>query len=77
MNGFVFEIYPISSNDSPTTNVRIGFAVDDVDSVIPSLSEIGAEVIVASYDSEWGRRAVVKDLGGHTVELLTPHQRTL
>lgn len=32
-----------------------------------------SELIVSSpADSEWGRRAVVKDLDGHTVELLTP-----
>ena len=31
----------------------------------------GAEVVTPPSDSEWGRRAVVKDLDGHIVELVT------
>ena len=32
-------------------------------------------MVAAPNDSEWGRRAVVKDLDGHTVELVTPPGR--
>lgn len=74
VHGFVFEIYPIGKHP-PTIGTRIGFAVDDVDSIVNMLVAIGAELISPVADSEWGRRAVVKDLDGHVVELLTPPSR--
>jgi len=37
-----------------------------------SLMAHGANVVSAPSDSEWGRRAVLKDFDGHTVELATP-----
>lgn len=75
VNGFVFELYPLRPGDTPTTGTRIGFHVDDVDSLVEMVTAIGATMVVAPQDSEWGRRAVVKDLDGHTVELLTPPNR--
>lgn len=74
VNGFVFEIYPLG-NYSPTTGTRIGFSVDEVDSILTMLGAMGAELISSPADSEWGRRAVVKDLDGHIVELLKPPSR--
>jgi hypothetical protein len=41
------------------------------------LVAIGAELISPAADSEWGRRAVVKDLDGHVVELITPPNRDI
>lgn len=72
--GFVFEIYPLG-NHPPTTSTRIGFSVDDVDSLVVMLVRIGAELISAPTDTQWGRRAVMKDFDGHTIELLTPPDR--
>ena len=74
VHGFVFELYPIGSA-GPTTSARIGFSVDDVDSVAETLADVGGELLFGPVDSRWGRRAVVKDLDGHTVELLTPPNR--
>ncbi len=74
VDGFVFEIYPLG-NHPPTTGTRIGFSVDDVDSIVTMLVAMGAELISPPADSEWGRRAVVKDLDGHVVELLKPPSR--
>ena len=71
VNGIVFEIYPLTPKSEPTTSTRIGFSVDSVDEIVPMLSQLGAKVVVAPTDSEWGRRAVVKDLDGHSVELTT------
>lgn len=71
VDGFVFEIYPIGSAAS-TASTRIGFSVDDVDAVIELLVEVGGELVLGPKDSEWGRRAVMKDLDGHTIELMTP-----
>ena len=74
VNGFVFEIYPSTSKSPPTVGTRIGFKVDSVDEVVRLLSRFGAVVITPPADSEWGRRAVVKDFDGHVVELLTPNR---
>ena len=74
VDGFVFEIYPLGKRQ-PTLDTRIGFSVDDVDSIVPMLVAIGAELVSPVAESEWGRRAVVKDFDGHTVELLTPPNR--
>ncbi len=72
MNGMVFEIYPLGAKSAPTTGTRIGFRVDDVDGLLARLVEAGVEVIAPPADSEWGRRAVVKDGDGHVVELTAP-----
>jgi hypothetical protein len=73
VNGLVFEIYPLTTKSPPTVGARIGFRVDSVDKVVAVLSRIGAVVVTPPADSEWGRRAVVKDFDGHIVELLTPN----
>ena len=73
--GFVFEIYPQRNADDATTNTRLGFNVDDVDAVIDLLREIDVTIVTQPTDTEWGRRAVVKDFDGHTVELVTPAKR--
>lgn len=76
VNGFVFELYPLAAGGEPTTGTRIGFSVAAVDELVLGLvQEVGAEVVSAPHDSEWGRRAVVRDLDGHTVELVTPFGR--
>ena len=69
-DGFVFEIYPLSPKQQPTVWTRVGFSVGNVDSLVDSLGEAGAKVVSRPRDSEWARRAVVKDLDGHTVELV-------
>lgn len=74
VGGFVFELYPLG-NQPPTIGTRIGFSVNDVDSMVPMLVALGAKVISPAADTEWGRRAVVKDFDGHVVELLTPPNR--
>ncbi|HVV99819.1 MAG TPA: VOC family protein, partial [Planctomycetaceae bacterium] len=75
VDGFVFELYPLGADRAPTTGVRIGFSVDSVDELVPLVREAGAEVVQGPHDSAWGRRAVVRDLDGHTVELVTPPGR--
>ncbi|TWT38864.1 VOC family protein [Blastopirellula retiformator] len=67
--GQVFEIYPLSSDDSPTTSARVGFAVADVDATYTALLEAGGSSVSSPRDSPWGRRAVVADPDGHRVEI--------
>ena len=73
--GFVFEIYPQRDEASTTINTRIGFNVDSVDASLESLMKLDVDVVSPAKNSEWGRRAVVRDLDGHTVELVTPPNR--
>jgi lactoylglutathione lyase len=76
-NGMVFEIYPSTAKSSPTTGTRIGVRVGSVDEMIKLLSQIGAVILTPPADSEWGRRAVVKDFDGHVVELVAPRRSQL
>ena len=69
--GFVFEIYPLADGQPPTTAARVGFVIDDVDSVVRLLAEAGATIVSPPRDSPWGRRAVVRDFDGHSVELVS------
>ncbi len=71
MGGLVFEIYPLSQSQPATTSTRVGFGVPSVDDLVPRLRSLGAEVVSGPQDSPWGRRAVVKDLDGHIIELVT------
>jgi catechol 2,3-dioxygenase-like lactoylglutathione lyase family enzyme len=65
----VFELYPLASNQMPTIAMRLGFQVDDLDGLVVELGAIGATIVIPIHDSSWGKRAVVKDFDGHTVEL--------
>jgi hypothetical protein len=69
-NGFVFELYPATAEQPASSSTRIGFAVQDVDETAARLgAATGAKLVSASKDSEWGRRAVVADPDGHSIEL--------
>ena len=69
LNDMVFEIYPASLKWPLTIGTRIGFVVSELDAVVAALAIAGAMVQTPPTDSEWGRRAVVKDPDGHIVEL--------
>jgi len=68
-SGVTFEIYPLEPGKTPTTDARLGFAVDSVHAAISKLSELGASLISPPTDSPWGLRAVMADFDGHRVEL--------
>lgn len=67
----LLEIYPLAEGQPPTTAARIGFLVSDVDNLVRLVIEAGATVVSAPQESPWGRRAVVRDLDGHSVELVS------
>lgn len=68
-NGLVFELYPATAKSGSTQGTRIGFRVEAIDAVVERVREAGAEIVTPPQDSEWGRRAVVRDLDGHVIEL--------
>jgi lactoylglutathione lyase len=69
--GCVFELYPLTSGQTPTTSIRLGFRVDELDELVSRLAAIGAIILSPPQDSPWGKRAIVQDLDGHTIELNT------
>lgn len=72
MLGAVFELYPLSTDTTPTKDTRIGFRVPSLDAAIAALGEFPGAIASSPKDSPWGRRAVVADPDGHRVELLEP-----
>lgn len=69
LDGMVLELYPRKS-DRLAAQLRLGFQVTAVDSVVRHLQERGARVISAPKESPWGRRAVVEDPDGHSIEVV-------
>ena len=69
--GAVLELYPLTDTQNPTNSVRLGFSVDSLEDVLVKLQTLESKTISQPKDSPWGRRAVVKDPDGHTVELVT------
>jgi predicted enzyme related to lactoylglutathione lyase len=67
---YVFEIYPEANGTVSTTDVRLGFLIREIDALVDSLRKASATVISEPRVSEWGRRAVLRDFDGNTVELL-------
>ena len=71
-DGFVFELYPATAEQTVSSSTRVGFAVANVDEAAARLSSFaGGRLITAPKDSDWGRRAVVADPDGHRIELVT------
>lgn len=71
-DGFVFEVYPLGPGGAPTTGVRLGFRIDTADclaALAAAAVEAGGSVASAPHESPWGRRTVLRDPDGHTVEL--------
>ncbi len=68
-SGVVFEIYPLQPGKTPTTDTRLGFAVESVDATTQALVALGARLLAAPGESAWGRRAVFADFDGHRVEI--------
>lgn len=65
----VFEIYPRNGDNESTASTRLGFSVPSLTKALGQLRELDATVLVEPSDTEFGRRAVVKDFEGHKVEL--------
>ena len=74
-SGFVFEIYPRKDTKNDTSRTRIGFRVENVDAIVNVLRNLQTTIVTEPADTECGRRAVVKDFDGHSVELITPKDR--
>ena len=66
----VFEIYPLMKNQkAPDKSLRLGFTIDDLDSLITKLKNRDVEIVREPKQSEWGYFAIIKDLDGRKIEL--------
>lgn len=73
MRDIVIEIFPGKPGNAPerrhTGATMLGFQVENLDAIIETLKNQGAEILTSPQDSQWGRRAVVQDPDGRAVEL--------
>ena len=71
--GTVLEIYPGSEGIAPDRRnggaTSLGFRVPSVDATLAAVNIFGAVIITQPKDSQWGRRAVVADPDGRSVEI--------
>ena len=65
----VFEIYPSEGANQSTTATRLGFSVPSLSTALDKLQGLNVTVLAQPSETEFGRRAVVKDFEGHKVEL--------
>lgn len=65
----VFEIYPLSDNQTVDATTRLGFAIADPDAFVELADSVGGCVVKAGRDTPWGYVALVTDPDGRTVEL--------
>jgi lactoylglutathione lyase len=65
----VFELYPSKDADSVTYPMRLGFQVDSVDTTLVRLKNAGIEPVTSPQESPMGRRAVIRDPDGNTIEI--------
>ena len=70
----VFELYPLGSKDATDTTTRLGFSVDDLYKTLDRLRAVNVELSREPENTPWGRRAVVRDPDGRSVEL---YERTM
>jgi predicted enzyme related to lactoylglutathione lyase len=66
----LIEIYPLVSGDAGTTGLHLGFSVDSLERTLAIAVAEGATMVSGPKLTQWGRRAVIKDPEGHTVEFL-------
>jgi lactoylglutathione lyase len=72
-NCIVFELYPrashSTSHDKQSGESRLGFNVASLKDVLSRLEEVQIQIIKPPSNTKWGRRAIVLDPDGRTVEL--------
>ena len=64
------EIYPLAKGQTEADkDLRLGFAVDDFDSIIQLLKEKNTEFLSEPMQTEYGFMTIVKDPDGRKIEL--------
>lgn len=71
LGGVIVELYPLTANAPPTSSTRLGFTIDNLDEKLLTLEAMGVKIVTQPKETAWGRRAIVKDWDGHTIELVS------
>ena len=69
LGGTLLELYPLSSELPEENSVRLGFAIEDLESTMDLLRGAGATILSQPEEKAWGYRAVIRDPDGRAVEL--------
>jgi lactoylglutathione lyase len=64
-------IYPHADGAAADRSTRIGLELSDLDSTLQRLACAGVTIRTRPTETPWGRRAVVIDSDGRSVELVT------
>lgn len=72
--GWVFEIYPAREGVVVENSVRLGFTVDDLQSVLERMQALNAPVASDLVESEEGKRVTLIDPDQNKVDLWEPPQ---
>ena len=73
----ILELYPLSKDLPVDTSTRLGFEIEDPDSVVEVVESLGGKVVNAARQTKWGYLAIVKDPDGRTIELYRQEQKTV
>lgn len=73
LDDLVFEIYPLPKSKLITDDTtRLGFSIKNIRTTIAELKNSNWKISSDISESKWGTRAVIQDLDGRKVELITP-----
>ena len=64
------EVYPLGEGATAERSTRLGFRLPDLDSTLQALGDAGVTIRTPPTSMPWGRRAVVLDPDGRSVELI-------
>jgi len=66
----VLEIYPLTKSQTvPDKNLRLGFSVDNFETVISDLKNTGTVFISEPIQTDFGYLAIIEDPDGRKIEL--------
>ncbi|MEO7214026.1 VOC family protein [Mucilaginibacter sp.] len=70
INGTVLEIYPLAkSQPEPDKHLRLGLSIENFDTIIDTLKDIGIEFIAQPMQTDFGYMAIICDPDGRKVEI--------
>ena len=72
LDGLIFEIYPLPKNKLIADDTtRLGFSIKNVTTKIAELKNTNWKIAADISETKWGTRAVIQDLDGRKVELIS------
>ena len=69
IDGMIFELYPQTNDSGAFDSVRLGFVIHALAATVSQLEQFGSKIILWPKDTEFGKRAIVKDPDGRRIEL--------